>query len=107
LVQTLSDWINLRHIERQVAYSAQDYRLRGACWTETGFIGSSRLTLFVEPEFQGRYDDALLRSVVDRAGRNTLVIEHPDDEPATISVLRRHGFTAQRTTIHMRWDVPN
>jgi GNAT superfamily N-acetyltransferase len=106
LLQTLSDWINLHRIERQVVYSTQNNRLLGACWIETGFIGSSRLTLFVEPEFQGRYDDALLRRVIDHAGRNTLVIEHPDDEPATIDVLKRHGFTNQRTTIHMRWDVP-
>lgn len=105
LRQTLSDWLNLQRMEYHVIRTNRNSRLLGALWIEAGFVGSTRLTLFIDPEFQGLYDGALLWNALNHVGRNTLVIEHPDDETATTDALKQFGFRNERTTIHMRWDV--
>ncbi len=99
----VTDWINLRSTERLVIYDEVSLQLLAALWIESIFAGRTRLTLLVEPVLQGEYDDILLAPVLRRLERNTLMIEHPNDETATVDVLRRYNFTPHRHTVHMRW----
>ncbi len=109
LFKQLDDWINLRSIERLVIRSADESRLLASMWVESGFMTSStQLTLMVDPEYQGVYDDALLQLAVRRFGdgRHALLVEHPSDETVTAEVLRRYYFRPQREVIHMHLDFP-
>lgn len=99
----LQDWLNLRHCERMVACSPE---IVSVLWLETGFADTYRMTLFSDPIAQGIHDTVLIMMAVERARHTPLVIEHPTDETGTIDALRRYAFFPQRTTTHMRWDVP-
>lgn len=103
--QTMGDWLSLRTIERLVIRAAEGDRLLASLWAESSFASRTRLTLMVDPLFQGIYDDLLLNNVVRRLGRTPLTIEHPTDEHITNDVLRRYHFTPQRDVIHMRWNA--
>lgn len=97
-----ADWINLRSIERIVAVTNDE--VCGSIWVQNTFGSKTQLTLLVEPDHQGVYDEILLNNAVRRYGRGTLVIEHPDDEVQTKLVLQRYRFYPERTVIHMRWQ---
>lgn len=112
LWQHMNDWINFRNVERLVIRGADHPGERAALlaslWIENSFVSSNtQLTLLVEPEFQGYYDEALLNLAVRRFGgrRAALTIDHPDDEAVTNAILKRNNFRPQRTVVHMRWDV--
>lgn len=108
LLKRFDDWINLRSEERLVIRSEDQNRLLAVMWVENGFLTSStQLTLMVEPEYQGIYDDALIQLAVRRFGdrRHALLIEHPSDEVITSEVLRAYSFRPQREVVHMRLDL--
>jgi ribosomal protein S18 acetylase RimI-like enzyme len=102
----ISNWVSLRSTERLVVHSA-DEDLAASMWIESGFAASSvQLTLLVDPEYQGYYDDALVNLAVRRYGdRQPLMIEHPADETLIGTVLQQYHFRPQRSLIHMRYDV--
>lgn len=103
----LADMISLRTMERLIVRSQTDQMLRASLWIESAFAASTvQLTLMVDPDYAGIYDNALINLAARRFGlRSALSIEHPADDEIGISVLQRHQFTRQRTLIHMRWDV--
>lgn len=106
LWKQVSDWVSLNADDHLIIRSHDERRLDAALWIESGFASSSvRLTLMVEPEFMGRYDDALVNLAVRRHGlRQPITIEHPADETATSNVLQSYHFRPQRTLTHMRWE---
>lgn len=103
----LKDWINFRSLERLIVRSDDERRILASLWIENGLMsGSATLTLIVDPQFEGLYDEALLNTVVRRFGSSqALTIEFPADLTTTIAVLRHYGFSPRREVIHMRWDV--
>jgi GNAT superfamily N-acetyltransferase len=107
-LQRLTDWVSFRSEERLVIRSADQQRLLASLWIENSFMsGNTQLTLMVEPEYAGIYDDALINLATRSFGssRGSLVIEHPSDETVTSDVLRNYHFRPQREVVHMRWDV--
>lgn len=108
LLRQIGDWLNMRHEERLVIRSDDEQRILASLWVEGGLLTTStQLTLMVDPEHQGIYDNVLLNTVVRRFSRRgaALMIEHPADETITSEVLRSYHFRPQRDVIHMRWDV--
>jgi ribosomal protein S18 acetylase RimI-like enzyme len=108
LIGQITDWVSLRSLERLAVYNADRDALAGVLWIENAFAASSvQLTLMVEPDYAGWYDEALLTLAVRRYGfRQPVTIEHPADELITNSVLQQANFRPQRTLVHMRWDAP-
>lgn len=106
VTSVIGDWINLRSIERLVIHSQDERSLRAVLWMEAAFAAASvQLTLMVEPEYQGWYDEALLNLAVRRYGtRQPITLEHPADETVTNAVLRQYQFRPHRTLVHMRWQ---
>jgi hypothetical protein len=102
---SLRDLISLRSFERLVIRGERD-DLRAVMWIESGFAASSvQLTLMVEPEYQGAYDEALINLLTRRYSlRSTLTMEHPADQSITNAVLQRYNFFPQRNLVHMRWQ---
>jgi ribosomal protein S18 acetylase RimI-like enzyme len=105
LRQTLSNWFNLRGVERLVIRSANDNRLLASLWIEAGLARKTQLTLLIDPLFRGIYDDVLLNTAVRRFGRTPIVIEHPGDDHMTSQVLEKYRFLPQRQVIHMRREL--
>lgn len=103
----IGDWLNMRGMERLVIRSEDEQELLAVLWIESAFLTTStQLTLMVAPEYQGVYDDLLLRYITRRYDmRGSLLVEHPTDETVTASVLQKYHFRPQREVIHMRWDV--
>ncbi|MDZ4769967.1 MAG: GNAT family N-acetyltransferase [Chloroflexota bacterium] len=103
----LGDMINLRAIERLIVRGdgAEAQHLSAALWIETGFATSStHLTLLCDPDYTATYGEALLHLAIRRfALRTALTIEHPADDEVVTALLRRYGFSAQRTLVQMRW----
>lgn len=106
LLSYVRDTFSLRSLERLVIRGDHD-DLRAVMWVESAFAASSiQLTLMVEPELRGLYDEALINLMARRYSlRSSLTIEHPTDETITSGVLQRYGFAAQRNLVHMRWEV--
>ena len=108
ILEQMTDWLNMRSVERLVIRSEDETQLLAAMWIERGFLGSNtHLTLLVEPEYQGDYDEVLINTAARRfSGRSqALMIEHPADETRTSEVLRDYAFRPQREVTHMRWDI--
>jgi GNAT superfamily N-acetyltransferase len=107
LWRRLKDWVNLRSLERLIIRTDDESRILASLWVENGLLaGSTMLTLIVDPQYEGLYDDALLNTAVRRfGGSQALTIEYPADLMTTTTVLRRYGFSPRREVIHMRWDV--
>jgi GNAT superfamily N-acetyltransferase len=108
LIQRMMDWLNFRSEERLVIRSADEQRILASLWVENIFLSSStQLTLLVDPEYAGRYDEALINLAVRTYANNrgALVLEHPADEAITSDILRDYHFRPQREVMHMRWDV--
>jgi ribosomal protein S18 acetylase RimI-like enzyme len=102
----LTDWLTLQSTERLVIRSGDETQLHAALWIENGFASpSTHLTLMVDPEYEGVYDEALLNTAVRRFGGSALLLEHPSDRDVTSALLRRYQFSPRREVIHMRWDV--
>jgi GNAT superfamily N-acetyltransferase len=107
LFKKLGDWMSLRSMERLVIRSEDETQLLATLWIESGFATSSpQLTLMVDPEYDGIYDEVLVNTAVRRFGTQPIVIEHPSDEVVTNTILQRYHFTPQRTLVHMRWNAP-
>jgi ribosomal protein S18 acetylase RimI-like enzyme len=106
-LKRISDTLNLRSIERLVIRSQDEKQLRAVLWIESGFATSTtQLTLMVDPEYAGLYDEALLNLAIRRfGGRSPLTLEHPADDELARPLLLRLGFHVQRTLVHMRWDT--
>ncbi len=106
LWKRLSDLASMRSLERLVIRGTQD-DLRAVMWIESGFAASSvQLTMMVEPEVQGRYDEALINLATRRYSlRSALTIEHPTEETVTAAVLLRYNFAVQRVLYHMHWEA--
>jgi GNAT superfamily N-acetyltransferase len=102
----LRDIFSLRSLERLVIRGEQD-DLRAVMWVESAFAASSvQLTLMVEPQYQGVYDEALINLLTRRYSlRSALSLEHPADETITNAILQRYAFSAQRNLVHMRWEA--
>jgi len=107
LFKLIGDAFNLRSVERLIV-RGDDHKLRASLWVESAFAASStQLTLLVDPDYAGLYDDALLNLVARRFGlRSTLTLEHPADDIITTAVLQKYAFIRQRTLVHMNWTIP-
>ena len=107
LLRRIADTLSLRTMERLIVRSREDGQLCASLWIESAFAASTtQLTLMVDPDYAGIYDDALINTAARRFGlRSALSIEHPADDEVGSSVLQRHQFTRQRSLIHMRWNV--
>lgn len=105
LLKMLVDVVNMRSLERLIVRSPHDDRLRASLWIESGFAASAtQITLLVDPDYAGVYDDALMNLVTRRFGlRSALTIEHPADDLLTTAVLQKYAFTRQRSLVHMTW----
>jgi RimJ/RimL family protein N-acetyltransferase len=105
LLKRISDFVSFRSLERLVIRGEHD-DLRAVMWLESAFAASSvQLTLLVEPEFQGEYNEALINLAARRFSlRSAISTEHPTDDLTTAAVLQRYNFHAQRTLIHMHTE---
>ena len=105
LWKRLGDLTSMRSFERLVIRGSED-DLRAVMWVESAFAASSvQLTLMVDPEYQGRYDEAMINLATRRYSlRSALSIEHPTDETVTAEILQRYSFFPQRILYHMRWE---
>lgn len=106
LWKRVGDMLSFRSLERLVIRGQQD-DLRAAMWVEAAFAASTvQLTMMVEPEYQGIYDEALINLATRRYSlRSALSMEHPTEDLITADVLRRYHFYPQRTLIHMHWEA--
>jgi ribosomal protein S18 acetylase RimI-like enzyme len=106
ITSVFGDWLNLRSVERLVIHGEDESGIRASMWIESAFAaGSVQMTLMVDPEYQGLYDEALLNLAVRRYGtRQPLTVEHPADEAVIGAVLQQYHFRPQRTLVHMRWQ---
>lgn len=105
LWQEFQDWISFRRRERLIIRSPEGNDILASMWVDTSLGSSTQLTLMVQPDFEGYYDEALINTVVRRFGSGTLSLEHPSDAAATNAVLRRYQFTVRREVVHMRWPA--
>ena len=102
----IRDFVNLRSIERLVIRD-QAGDVRAALWAENALAASAiNLTLMVDPDYTGLYDEAFITYAVRRFGmKGALSLEHPADEQVTNTLLSRYHFGIQRTFVNMRWDA--
>jgi ribosomal protein S18 acetylase RimI-like enzyme/muconolactone delta-isomerase len=108
LLRRVVDWVNFRSEERLVIRSLDEQHILASLWVESMFLsGSTQLTLLVDPDYLGRYDETLINLAVRTyaTNRGTLLLEHPADETITSDILRDYHFRPQREVMHMRWDV--
>jgi ribosomal protein S18 acetylase RimI-like enzyme len=102
----LIDWFSLKSDEHLVIRSEDEREILASMWIENSFTSSTaHLTLLVDPDYEGVYDEALLNTVVRRFGGSPLSIEHPADRLTTNALLRRYHFSPRREVVHMRWDI--
>jgi len=106
LWRKLVDWFSLKSEEHLVIRSQDESQILAALWIENSFASSTtHLTLLVDSDYEGLYDEALLNTAVRRFGSSPLSIEHPADRTVTNALLRRYHFNPKRDVVHMRWDV--
>jgi ribosomal protein S18 acetylase RimI-like enzyme len=106
LLRRLFDWFSLQSDEHLVIRSEDEQQILASLWIESGFTSSTaHLTLLVNPDYEGLYDDALLNTAVRRFSGSPLSIEHPSDRVTTNALLRRYHFVPRRDVVHMRWEV--
>ena len=104
--KTLTDFINLRGMERLVVESQRDRRILASLWVERGFGASSvQLTLMAEPDAEAEAMDLLLTALRRFGEDSTLAIEHPANDETVSALLDRFGFRKVRTLVHMRKEV--
>ena len=74
----LGDVFSFRTFERLVIRGETD-NLRAVMWVESAFAASTvQLTMMIEPEYQGLYDEALINLLSRRFSlRSSLTMEHP------------------------------
>lgn len=100
------DWFSLKSDEHLVIRSEDERDVLASLWIENSFgSATTHLTLLVDHDYEGIYDEALLNTAVRRFGGAPLSIEHPSDRAVTSALLRRYQFNVRREVIHMRWDV--
>jgi ribosomal protein S18 acetylase RimI-like enzyme len=101
----LGDWLSFRHMERRIIRDSTD-KILASLWIENTLAASAaQMTLFVHPDYQGRYDDALLNNALQRYSMTPLSMEHPSDDTTLLPILEHYRFTLKRTVMHMRWDA--
>ncbi len=107
LFKLIGDLFNMRSLERLIIRTDTDRVLRASLWIESAFAANSiQLTLLVDPDYAGVYDDALLNLAARRFGlRSALMIEHPADDILTNATLQKYAFSRQRSLVHMTWRV--
>jgi len=107
LLKRIKNMFSMRSIERLIVRSESDSDLHASLWIESAFAASTvQLTMMVDPQYVGLYDEPLLTLAIRRYGaRSPLQIEHPDDDMWANALFIRHGFQSQRTLLHMRWDT--
>ena len=107
LFKLIGDLFNMRSLERLIIRTDTDRVLRASLWIESAFAANSiQLTLLVDPDYAGVYDDALLNLAARRFGlRSALMIEHPADDILTNASLQKYAFSRQRSLVHMTWRV--
>jgi ribosomal protein S18 acetylase RimI-like enzyme len=103
----LGDWLNARHIERWIIRDEHSRDLLASMRALIPFSGAYQLDLLVRPAWQGRLEEPLLNYALRRLdGRyKAVVLEHPADDTLAANVLKRYGFEARATLIHMRRDL--
>jgi ribosomal protein S18 acetylase RimI-like enzyme len=105
LLRTINDWLSLRNVERLIIRDSAE-QILAALWIDNTLTASStQMTLFVHPDYQGRYDDALLNNALQRYSMTPLSLEHPADDTIITPILEHYRFTPKRTVMHMRWDA--
>ncbi|MCB9455280.1 MAG: GNAT family N-acetyltransferase [Anaerolineaceae bacterium] len=106
LQKRLMSWLSLRSLDRMVIHDDHD-ALGAILWIERQLgAGGIHLTLMVEPQYQGYYDEVLLNAAVRRyGGAENLLIEHPTDDEEAALLFRRYRFEPRRTLTHMHWEV--
>ena len=70
--------------------------------------GEGRLQVWVAPEWQGEYEDALVRSALASLGdaaQRPMIASTPATHVAAIQALESVGFVALRRLTHMRLDL--
>jgi ribosomal protein S18 acetylase RimI-like enzyme len=70
--------------------------------------GEGRLQVWVAPEWQGEYEDALVKSALaslGEAAQRPMVASTPATQVAAIQALESVGFVALRRLTHMRLDL--
>ena len=102
----IGEWLTLRSVERLVIHSEDERDVLASLWIEnTLALSTVQLTLLVDPDYEGLYDEALLNLAVRRFGkRQPISIEHPAYAPVTNALFERYQFRHQRTLAHMRWQ---
>ncbi|MBL8154524.1 MAG: GNAT family N-acetyltransferase [Anaerolineae bacterium] len=105
LWQEFRDWISFRRRERLIVRSGDGSDILASMWVETSLSSSTQLTLMVQPDYEGYYDEALINTVARRYGNGTLSLEHPSEATVTSAVLRRYQFVVRREVVHMRWPA--
>lgn len=103
--QQVGDWFSFRRAERLIIRSLDESQLLAALWIESSLSSTTQLTLMVQPDYEGLYDEALINTAVRRFGSNALGIEHPADRTVTTALLKRYQFSPKREVVHMRWDA--
>lgn len=104
LWQRLGSLFNLRSLERLAIRAADETALHAALWIESAVAASSvQLTLMVDDEYRGVYDEALINMAARRFTGSTITIEHPYDDLVTNAILSRYHFNRTRALVHMRW----
>jgi ribosomal protein S18 acetylase RimI-like enzyme len=100
------EWFSLKSEEHLVIRSQDERQGLASLWVENSFASTTtHLTLLVDPDYEGLYDEALLNTAVRRFGGSPLSIEHPTDRDTTSGLLRRYHFNPRREVVHMRWDI--
>jgi ribosomal protein S18 acetylase RimI-like enzyme len=100
------DWFSLKSEEHLIIRSEDEQQVLASLWIENSFgSATTHLTLLVDPDYEGVYDEALLNTAIRRFGGAPLSIEHPSDRTLTTALLRRYQFNVRRDVVHMRWDV--
>jgi ribosomal protein S18 acetylase RimI-like enzyme len=100
------DWFSLKSEEHLVIRSEDEADILASLWIENNFGSTTtHLTLLVDEDYEGVYDEALLNTVVRRFGGSALSLEHPTDRNITNALLRRYQFSPRREVVHMRWDI--
>jgi ribosomal protein S18 acetylase RimI-like enzyme len=101
------NFFTLGSTERLIIRSPDRQHIHASLWIERQGLTSlsTYLTLMVDRDYQGVYDEVLLHAAVTRFYNASLLIEHPTDAHAANDILRRYRFQPRRTVTHMRWDV--
>ena len=103
----LLNLFSLCHTEKLVIREEESGAIAASCWIESSISTETiRLRLFAAPSVDYEsHAEALLRNVINRYPRSTILIEHPRDDEALELLLRGARFQVKRDLWHMRLDL--